>query len=254
MILPCAALHGCRILHHAGPHREEGIEAPALFVLVQVVVGVEEIDEFPQIKAHMAQGQLPGVIGEGEQLRHEVSEAGAGLVGRYLPGGRGTLLPCFERVEPVQTGADAVGLLRPAGGRFAEGGAQQGRQDQSTELFFILPVVLQGIPGQQDGHVGRVLCINVAARLVFFEGMGDADGLRPALLRGLVQAGQQKGQEGRVVVERELAGPAVGRQKVLAEATIIAAVEGNFPHPQLRFIDHHISEHRSLPAVIFCKS
>ena len=113
----------------------------------------------------------------------------------------------------------------------------------NKRILFILPVVLQGVAGEQNGHVGRVLRIDVAAHGMFPKGMGDADRLCPAFLRGFVEAGQQKTQKGRVIVERELAGPAVGRQKVLAEATIIAAVEGNFPHPQLRFIDYYISKH-----------
>ena len=185
----------------------------------------------------MAEGGSPCVFLIGKDLCQKAAEAGAGLIGR------GALPLFFQFAQPFQTAGGVGGLFRVSGTDGVEGPAQGPGDHQPPELPLVLPVISGGIPGQKDGHVRRVFCVGIAAEGMFFQGVGDAPALPADFVRGLVEAGQEQGQEGGVIIERQLAQPPVIAEEVFAQATIIAAVQVQFPYPQLSFIDPYISEH-----------
>ena len=109
--------------------------------------------------------------------------------------------------------------------------------------MFICPVIQTGLAGQKDREVSRVTGVVIAAHGVLPEGMDETDSLGHPLRGRFVQAREKKSQKSRVIAQGQLACIAVGFKQILAETAIIAAVEGDFPHPQLLFIDHYISKH-----------
>ena len=146
-------------------------------------------------------------------------------------------------MEAVETVGNDLCFVRVFFLCLIKSAAEDPGHGKSADLLFILPVVPHGIPGEQNSDIRRILRIGIPAFGTLAERMYQTVGLHEQLILRLVQAGQKKRKEGRVIIERELSEPAVMFMQILAQATIIAAVQVNFPHPQLRFIDHNISKH-----------
>ena len=91
---PCAGSHehtqqcpyiGIKVrsfLPHPCPHGQKRIEAARFRVILQIIVGIQKVDIFSHVKAHPAKRFLPDIVFTGEELCHQIAEAGPGRIGR----------------------------------------------------------------------------------------------------------------------------------------------------------------------------
>ena len=153
-----------------------------------------------------------------EELCHQISEAGTGLVGGDLlhllgPGAVGSLF--FQSMQALQAVGNDLRFFRITFFCPVESTVQNAGHGKPPDLLFVLPIVAHGIPGEENRDVRGIPCIFVSALGPFAEGMYNAGRLDKGLIFGLVKTGQQQPQKSGVIIERELTEPSVVFPQIL---------------------------------------
>ena len=183
-------------------------------VAVQVVVGIQQVDVFAQMKADAAQLRGPVVLLVVEQFRHQVAKA-AGH-GVQIFAALGLVLR-----QPVQTGADGAALPWPAFGGCRSGGGEQRLEPQPQQAAVIVPLVLCVVVVERNAQVGAVIGWPAGTPAHLPDGV-DGAVVCAGVQRGLaiVQAGEQQIQKGQVIAQGQPPAQAVQRTDAAAEPAV----------------------------------
>ena len=183
------------------PQRKKRIVTAGLFILIQILIGIHDIDELSEEKSHPSQRRLPGVLIDRKKLRHYIAKISADFINIRIS----RRLRGMELVQPVLNDGSLAAIVHRGS---LSASLQELCQRKLVNLALVIPVVHTGIIGQDQIHVGRIIRDLIDSCRMFFKRMRDAFCLGNLILL-IIKIREEHDEKRHVITEGKLTDHAV---------------------------------------------